>query len=55
MTKSYFDVPNKIKKEKKVADVGFEPNHLRPDPKTARIVISFRAPLAGDTYLSYCD
>ena len=46
-----------IKLQKKVSDVGFEPTPMRPDPKTARIAISFREPplSAGENYLSDCD
>ena len=36
-----------IKLQKKVAHVGFEPTPVRPDPKTAQIVISFRAIVIG--------
>ena len=38
-------------------DSKFEPTPMRPDPKTARIAISFREPplSAGENYLSDCD
>ena len=32
----------KLQKKKKLAHVGFEPTPMRPDLKTAQIVISFR-------------
>ena len=43
--------------KKKASDVVFEPTPMRPDPKTARIAISFREPplSAGENYLSDCD